>query len=142
MPKPPETIPRAATDASTLQALVPLARQVAEAAHLSSYDILALARVVHKHSAREPDDLVSEAEKAAEWIRDQRGKRQMNIRFLGNWLDRAFTTPPEGQHSNGSFSRSSAHSGGNRQRTQPYSAMAKAPDPHRDGKYAAFANRG
>lgn len=146
-PKPPQPVPRRASDANELASYIPLARQIATEAKLMTYDALALARVVRRHSTHEPDRLVIEANKAAVWIADpncNKRKRQMSPGFLDNWfsdIDK-FKQGDNGHASRGS-DRPTTDAGRSRPRTAAYRPVASPPpDPHRDGKYAAFANRG
>ena len=72
------------------QSLAVLCAQVTKAAHLNGHDPGSLARCLTRYHARaSPADLIAEAGKAAEWLRDHPGK-SMTVRYLDNWLQRAF----------------------------------------------------
>lgn len=72
-----------------------LCSQITKAAGLTA-SVDSLQRLINRHKKLTPDELISEAEMAAEWIADtSRNKRhkQMSLAFLNNWLTKAEHPP-------------------------------------------------
>jgi hypothetical protein len=136
----PQVARGATSDASELAAFIPLARRVAETAKLTTYDTYAMARAIRKHRTHDPDTLLLEAAKAAEWIANKqtgKARRQMTVGFLDNWFGKVNNLPPEGDHHATTYRASAANAYAGRGAAR---SATQQPDPHKDGIYAAFVD--
>jgi hypothetical protein len=126
----------AAVAATLAPDLLKLTAQVTKASRLNGHDPDALSNTLAQYHTRDPSELVAEAAKAAEWVRDGKG-RTMNVRFLDRWFKRAFR---EEAMNNGAIQRPDT-ANGRGTRSHPSADAIEQPDHTRNGVYEKFIQR-
>lgn len=140
-------------NASACAADLHLCSQITKAAGLTA-SVDSLQRLINRHKKLTPDEIVSEAEMAAEWIADpKRNKRhkQMSLGFLNTWLRKAEepASPPAfatlqatgtDHHAGGTYTYAAGTNGRADSPRKAHQRALTQPDSKADGEYAAFVD--